>query len=106
MKPQTVWRCWCLWLLLFCPAVLAADTAKRLAPKCGELHPAQYQVIDRWRGMWEVKAVNRQQADKEVTYTETYDWVFDRCFLRSETSRKSDGGQSMSMIWFDTLTKN
>jgi len=107
MKPQSVVRCCFLWVLLLgSSSALAADAAKKLAPKCGALHPAQYQVIDRWRGTWDIKAVNRRQPATEITYSETFEWVLDRCFLRSETSRKSDGGQSVSMVWFDTLTKN
>jgi hypothetical protein len=45
------------------------------------------------------------QPVQEMTYVETFDWVLDGRYLRSETSRKSDGGKSMSMFWFDMLTK-
>lgn len=106
MKPTTVSFHWCLWLLIFCPAVLAAEPGKGQAPKCKALHTAERNIVDKWRGTWDVKAINRLKPAEEVTYTETFDWVFDGCYLRSETSRKSDGGESMSMFWFDRFTKS
>lgn len=87
-------------------AALAADAAKAPAPKCAALFPAQYRVLDKWRGSWDVQAVNRQQPVPAVTYSETFDWALDGCFLRSETSRKSDGSQSMSVFWFDAVTRS
>jgi hypothetical protein len=87
------------------PAVQAADAATGPAPKCGALHAGEHRIVDKWRGTWDVKAINRQKPGEVVTYTETFDWIFDGCYLRSETSRKSDGGQSMAMFWFDRFTK-
>ena len=92
-----------LWLL--CPAALAAEPAQRAAASCRTLHAQELRILEKWRGTWDVKAVNRQQPGKEVSYEETFEWVLDGCYLRSETSRKSDGGQSMSMYWFDRFTK-
>jgi hypothetical protein len=63
-------------------------------------------IVDKWRGTWVVKATrHKPEPVQEVTWNETYDWILDHHYLRSETTRKSDGGQSMSMIWFDARTK-
>jgi hypothetical protein len=67
---------------------------------------AQDRIIDKWRGTWEVKAVRRApKPAQEITYEETFEWVLDGRFLRSETARKSDGSRSMVMFWFDAATK-
>ena len=52
----------------------------------------------------DVRSINRQKPDQIVTYSESFDSVLDGCYLRSETSKKSDGGQSMSTFWFDRFT--
>jgi hypothetical protein len=51
--------------------------------------------------------VNRRQPPPagEITYVETFDWILDGRFLRGESSRKSDGGKSLSILWFDLFTK-
>ncbi len=99
-------------LALWLPACAVAQAADPGRP--GEAAQAtagpppgpEAKVIDRWRGTWEVKSVRRAPAPvREITYTEHYDWVLDGRFLRSQTSRKSDGGMSSSMFWFDTFTK-
>jgi hypothetical protein len=98
------WLWSCSLVLLLCSPVVAADSDKsqRSAPSSPE-----FKIIDTWRGTWDVKATRRQpQPVQEVTYVETYEWVLDGRYLRSETSRKSDGGKSMSMVWFDMQTKN
>ncbi len=105
MKPKTVLLQSCSLFLLLCPAALAAESDKGQAPGCKELLGPELAILEKWRGTWEVKATNRQQPAKEVAYEETFDWVLDGCYLRSETSRKADGGQSMSMVWFDRITK-
>ncbi len=66
----------------------------------------EFAVIEKWRGTWDVKATRRHpEPVQTVTYVESYDWVLDGRYLRSQTSRKSDGGQTMSMFWFDVLAK-
>jgi hypothetical protein len=95
----------CCLLLLLCPTARAADSDQRQGPQAGVPGP-ELKVVEKWRGTWDVKAVRRQpQPAQDVSYTETFDWVLDGHFLRSETTPKSDGGKSMSMVWFDRLTK-
>jgi hypothetical protein len=66
----------------------------------------QNRIIAKWRGTWDVKSTRYEPKPVQpVNYVETYEWVLDGRYLRSETSRKSDGGQSMSMFWFDMLAK-
>ena len=106
MKPKAVWLRCCFIFLLLCPAVRAADSDKSQRSQSGALPGPEFKVIEKWRGTWDVKATRHQpQPAREVTYVETFDWVVDGRYLRSETSRKSDGGKSMSMFWFDVLTK-
>jgi hypothetical protein len=98
-------RSWFVVLMLG-SAVLAADSGKRQVLQGGVL-PPEFKVIEKWRGTWDVKATRRQPLPAgEVTYVETFDWALDGRYLRSETSRKSDGGKSMSMFWYDMLTKS
>lgn len=105
MKPKALLLRSCLLFLLYCSTTLAAESGKGQAPACKDLFAPELKVLERWRGTWEVKAINSQQLAKEIAYEETFDWVLDGCYLRSETSRKSDGGQSISMLWFDRITK-
>ena len=87
-----------------CSATAEQENARKME---GARSSAESMVVDKWRGTWEVKATRHQpQPEMEVSYVETYDWVLDGRYLRSETSRKSDGGKSMSMVWFDANTKN
>jgi len=95
----------CFVFLMMEGAVSAADSDKSQALQGGVL-PPELKIVEKWRGTWDVKATRRQpQPAGEVTYAETFDWVLDGRYLRSETSRKSDGGKSMSMLWYDMLTK-
>ncbi len=64
-------------------------------------------IVDKWRGTWDIKAIRREpKPAQELTYSETFEWILDGRYLRSETSRKSDGGKSMSMFWYDLLTES
>ena len=93
-------------LCLVAGSATAADAVKSQAIPAGAVVPPEFKVIEKWRGTWDVKGTRRQpQPAAEVTYVETFDWVLDGRYLRSETSRKSDGGKSMSMFWYDVLTK-
>ena len=92
-----------LWLAA--GSATAADAVKS-QPQQGGALPPEFKIIEKWRGTWDVKAMRRQpQPAGEVSYVETFDWVLDGRYLHSETSRKSDGGKSMSMFWYDLLTK-
>ena len=106
MNFSAAWLQSCFLFLTMCSAVLAADADKGRAIQSGSLPNPESHIVDKWRGTWEVKATRREpRPGQEVTYVETFDWVLDKRFLRSETSRKSDGGRSMSMFWYDILTK-
>ena len=95
----------CVFLLL-CSPLRAADTDKSPKPQSGAAPSPELKIIEKWRGTWDVKSTRRAPGPvEEVNYVETYDWVLDGRFLRSETSQRSDGGKSMSMIWFDVHTK-
>lgn len=89
--------------MMFAVAARGAEPDKSSSPPQGP----EAKIVDKWRGTWEVKAARRQPLPAAVvTYTETFEWVLDGRFLRSETSRKSDGGKTMSMVWYDVLTKS
>ena len=93
-------------LVTLCSTVLAADAEKGRAAQIEPLPNPESHIVDKWRGTWEVKATRREPRPvQDVTYVETYDWILDKRYLRSETSRKSDGNRSMSMFWYDILTK-
>lgn len=92
---------------LLCMAVSVATAADERSLLGLETIPSvPLAVIGKWRGTWDVKATQLHlKPEHDITYTETYDWILDDHFLRSETSQKSDGGKSMSMFWFDAITK-
>ena len=92
------------WLL--CSPLRAADSDKSPTPQRGALPGPELRVIEKWRGTWDVKSTRRAPGPvEEVNYVESFDWVLDGRFLRSETSQKPDGSKSMSMFWFDVFTK-
>jgi hypothetical protein len=96
----------CCLILAMCSTTLAAEAEKGRPTPSESLPNPESRIIDKWRGTWEVKATRRQpQPIQEVTYSETFEWILDGRYLRSETSRKSDGGRSMSMFWYDIFTK-
>jgi len=97
----------CVIFLLLCSTARPADSARNQGAQTGALPGPEFNVLDKWRGTWDVKATRRQPPPaQESSYVETFDWVLDHRYLRSETSRKSDGGMTMSMFWFDMVTKN
>ena len=67
--------------------------------------PAQLAVLDRLRGTWDVTVTARAPKPGIVTYSETYEWVLDRQFLRGETTLKSDGTQDMVMTTYDAAAE-
>jgi hypothetical protein len=52
---------------------------------------AEQDGLDRFVGRWDVSVHSLQPEESRVTYTEVYEWVLDRQFLRGQTGRKSDG---------------
>jgi hypothetical protein len=104
--------------VLFLARVLLSGAAVLVLSGCGsssqekkgdllETHqatPAQLEVLDRLRGTWDVTVRSHTPQPGIVTYTETYEWVLDRQFLRGETTVKSDGTQDMSMTTYDAAT--
>nr|ACF98060.1 hypothetical protein [uncultured bacterium 888] len=85
-------------------SVTAAESGRSADVQAGS--GPEMRVIEKWRGTWEVKSVRRApQPVQEIQYVETFEWVLDGRFLRSQTSRKTDGGMSSSMFWFDVFTK-
>lgn len=94
-----VWLLWCI--------VAIAEADQTPDPQTRALQESALKIVNKWRGTWDVKVTRHHPLPvQDVTYTETSDWILDGRFLRSETSRKSDGGQSMSMFWFDPYTKS
>ena len=85
-------------------AVLAAEPKTAAPPPAAS---AEARIIDKWRGTWSVQSTRHApKPAQEISYEETFEWTLDGRFLRSETSRKSDGGKSMTMFWFDVFTKS
>jgi len=102
---------WILIVLAQCASAQAAEQERALTAQGTPPAGPEARIIDKWRGTWDVKAMRKYpQPAGAVTYTETFEWVLDGRFLHSETSRKSDGskegGKSMSMFWYDILTKS
>ena len=93
-------------VLLSPSSVPAAESGRSADVQTGSRPAPELRVIDKWQGTWEVKSVRRApKPAQEIQYVETFEWVLDGRFLRSQTSRKTDGGMSSSMFWFDGFTK-
>ena len=94
-------------LVLLSPcSVPATESGRSTDMQAGSRPGPEMRIIEKWRGTWEVKSVRRApQPVQEILYVETFEWVLDGRFLRSQTSRKTDGGMSSSMLWFDVFTK-
>ncbi|MGA8158392.1 MAG: hypothetical protein WB822_19760, partial [Rhodoplanes sp.] len=91
---------------LLCMAAGMAAAEEQSLPGPEAIPHARLVVIGKWRGNWDVKATRlHPKPQLNITYTETFDWILGGRFLRSETSQKSDGGKSMSIFWFDAITK-
>jgi uncharacterized protein DUF1579 len=61
-------------------------------------------VLDRFRGTWDVTVKTRQPKASVVTYTETFGWILEHRFLRGDSGRKSDGTQDVMMTTYDQPT--
>ena len=93
-------------LLILCSCTVQEDSGKHPKIQGVELPGQETKIIEKWRGTWDVKATRRKPLPVEdITSVETYDWILDGRYLRSETSLNSVGGKSMSMFWFDMFTK-
>lgn len=93
-------------VLLLCVGASGTSFGQRPTQQLDLRPTREFAVVEKWRGTWDVRATRRSpQPETVITYVETCEWVLDNRYLRCETSRKSDGGQSMSMFWFDVLTK-
>lgn len=93
--------------ILFYSTVLYADHENNHIIQNKFPQEPEFKIIDKWRGTWNVKAIRHQpQPAMEITYTETSEWILNGQFLSSYSSQKPDGSKTMSLIWFDALTKN
>jgi hypothetical protein len=107
MRVEAVLLQACFVFFGLCSAVRAADPDKGRGPQKEAPPGPEMGVVAKWRGTWDVKSTRRHpQPTQEVIYVETFDWILDGRYLRSETSRKNDGGKSMSIFWFDMFTKS
>lgn len=52
-------------------------------------------------GRWSAHVKTLQPDKHEISYTETYEWVLDRRFLRGQTENKSDHTQDISFGTYD-----
>ena len=88
MRPKAVLLKSCLFLLCLCCDLLAADSDKVEETPRDTLPLPETRIIEKWRGTWDVKAMRHQpEPAQELTYAETFEWVLDGRYLRSETSR-------------------
>lgn len=98
--PRPVIRRWVA--LLTAAASLAATPGHAQAPPPLPADAAEkLKVLDWWVGTWDVTIKTVRPQPSVVTYTETYEWVLDRRFVRGETSRKSDGTEQVSLGTYD-----
>jgi Protein of unknown function (DUF1579) len=67
---------------------------------------AQLKVLDRLVGTWEVTVRSRRPRPGTMKYSETYDWVLDRRFIRGETVRKPDGTADIYMATYEPATRH
>lgn len=94
------------WFCVFSLASATQPYAGENSCPTADIQSPIFRILDKWRGSWKVTAIRHQPDPKTVTYDENFDWVMDGCFLRGETSQKSDGTKAMSMIWYDVNTKS
>ena len=62
-------------------------------------------ALDKFLGRWDVRVKRLQPEKPDVTYTETYEWVLQRKFIRGKTERKSDGTEDVIFAGYDPQTK-
>jgi uncharacterized protein DUF1579 len=63
------------------------------------------EILSKWTGTWNVKAVRHQPQPGTSEYRETYEWRLDDRFLYGETSRKTEGTKSISLATYDVTAK-
>lgn len=81
--------------LAFC-LVAQLSSAQAPGPLTREI-AERLNVLDRFRGTWDVTLKTQQPKPSVVTFTETYAWVLERRFLHGDSGRKSDGTQDV--VW-------
>jgi hypothetical protein len=62
---------------------------------------AQDDPLELLVGRWNVRVTTLQPKKSEMSYTETYEWVLDRKFLRGQTEQKTDGTKDISYGTYD-----
>lgn len=62
---------------------------------------ADRSVLNRYVGSWEVRVKTLHPAKPDLTYTEVYEWVLDRHFIRGKTGKKSDGFEDIIYGTYD-----
>jgi len=65
---------------------------------------AQDNALEKFVGRWDVRVKTLQPQKPELTYTETYEWVLGRQFVRARTEGKTDGTEDMIMAGHDPKT--
>jgi hypothetical protein len=66
---------------------------------------AALQVLDRWRGRWNVTITTTQPAAATAKSTATNSWVLGDRFLQGDSGAKSDGTRDLSMMTFDAVAR-
>ena len=61
--------------------------------------------LDVFVGRWKLRVTTLQPEKSEITYTEVYEWVLDRQFIRGQTGRKPDGTMDVIYGTYDSLAK-
>jgi hypothetical protein len=59
------------------------------------------EILGKWIGTWDVKAIRRQPMPGSSEYRETFEWRLNDRFLYGETTRNAEGSKSISMATFD-----
>jgi hypothetical protein len=62
---------------------------------------AQDNALEKFLGRWDVRVKTLKPQKPDLTYSETYEWVLDRQFIRAITEGKSDGTQDMVIGGYD-----
>jgi hypothetical protein len=65
------------------------------AVQAGPLALADEGGLDMFVGRWDLRVQVLQPERKALNYSETYEWVLDRKFVRGHTGRKPDGTEDI-----------
>ena len=61
--------------------------------------------LDVFVGHWDMHVTTLQPKKSEISYTEVYEWVLDRQFIRGQTGRKPDGSEDVIYGTYDAQAK-